>query len=135
MHSSAHVSATVQLAMVATLVVVNMSTLTAAITHCRESNRLAKISPFALALFVMCIVLGVCYAGQLVGRIVTSMTSLNCLERYDTELDDITMNEGAEGGGGLTLYYPEIFYPFQVRGAHLLTCGFGVDGVVYGIIW
>mmetsp|Transcript_3798 Transcript_3798/g.5898 ORF Transcript_3798/g.5898 Transcript_3798/m.5898 type:complete len:466 (-) Transcript_3798:222-1619(-) len=58
-----------------------------------------------LTLTMMC-----CYVGEFLGRLVTSINSLNCLKSYDTNISDIIYQEG---DSSMEIYYPDSYYPFQ----------------------
>lgn len=58
-----------------------------------------------LTLMMMC-----CYVGEFLGRLVTSLNSLNALEDYNTKLEEIVYQPGDTS---LKMYLPEIYYPFQ----------------------
>lgn len=58
-----------------------------------------------LTLVMMC-----CYVGEFIGRVATSINSLNALDDYNTKLQDIIWQAGDTS---LKMYLPEIYYPFQ----------------------
>ena len=51
-----------------------------------------------------------CYVGEFIGRVATSITSLNALDDYNTNLQDIIWQAGDTS---LKIYLPNIYYPFQ----------------------
>lgn len=55
---------------------------------------------------ILTLVMMVCYVGAFIGRVATSVTSLQALEDYNTKLEDIVYEKGQQ-------YLPDIYYPFK----------------------
>jgi hypothetical protein len=90
---------------------VSLSTSVAYLKEKSMSECVGYMSRRSFPVFGLCLALALCYSGQLLGRVMTSVTSLNCLEQYDTKLDDIVYDPESP----FQLFFPSVFYPFQVR--------------------
>ncbi len=61
---------------------------------------------------VLCFTVIMCltYIGAFIGKLVTSLTSIDALLAYDTQLSDLQPSE---------LYFPSVFYPFKAGAVNI----------------
>ena len=59
------------------------------------------------------------YTGAVVGRIITSFTSVDCFQDFDMSIEEFT--NPTETTSNLGLYYPDIHYPFQPGTANVTS--------------
>lgn len=100
--------------MIAMLAVANTLAFSVEFIRYKDKNRKILRSPsgstavLLLTLSMMC-----CYVGEFIGRLVTSLNSLICLDDYNKKLEDISYDPTIDNN--LAIYYPDLFYPFQVK--------------------
>jgi hypothetical protein len=99
--------------MIAMLAVANTLAFSLEIIRYQDKNRkIPKSPPGSTVVLVLTLTMMSCYVGEFIGRLVTSLNSLICLEDYNTKLQDISYDPTQDTH--LTVYYPDLFYPFQV---------------------
>lgn len=76
-----------------------------------KSRKIPRSLPGSTAVLVLTLCLMSCYVGEFIGRLVTSLNSLFCLDTYDTSLGDIAYDPTEDSH--MDVYYPDLFYPFQ----------------------
>ncbi|CAE7520841.1 unnamed protein product [Symbiodinium microadriaticum] len=76
-----------------------------------KSRKIPRSPTGSTAVLVLTLTMMCCYVGEFIGRLVTSLNSLFCLDTYDTNIDDIAYDPTSDSH--LAVYYPDLFYPFQ----------------------
>lgn len=102
------------------LAIANTLAFSLEIIRYRDKKRKIPKSPSGSTLvLVLTLTMMGCYVGEFIGRLVTSLNSLLCLDDYNTKLQDIAYDPNEDTH--LTVFYPDLFYPFQVQ-CSIIAC-------------